>query len=395
MPAVSIVIPAHNAEPYLAQTIESALNQSFQDIEIVVVDDGSTDRTAEIAEQYAHADNRIHALRQGNLGASGGRNHGWEASSPDSQYLLFLDADDLLEPDALETLLAAHREHPSAMLVFGLATFIDSRGSALDSSRRMYWTYQAGKPRPISWDTQPPSPATFAALLYDNCIRTPGVALVPRATLQQVGIFDLAIRGVEDWDLWLRIARRGELVSIPQRVLKYRIHGTGVSSQQERMQAAEMVMRLKMFQSAYGLSDHERRVAVESLEFRYLDHAASLPAIEDARRLAAAAVAIGEKFPLAAAGLGAPDILKRDLALLIALGGSADLLEKILAWAEGKGVNFSPDEIAAMRTADRSLMARSRRLRARRALGLLRSGRLVSALSELLQLSSSLLERTG
>ena len=98
MPTVSVIIPAYNAEPFLVQTLQSVSNQTLDDIEIIVVDDGSTDRTWDIINSYA--DSRLVKLRKANGGVSSARNMGFEHVS--GRYIQFLDADDVLHPRKLE-----------------------------------------------------------------------------------------------------------------------------------------------------------------------------------------------------------------------------------------------------------------------------------------------------
>lgn len=94
MPKVTIVIPLYNTEAFIADALESVLAQTFTDWECIVVNDGSTDRSAEIVEEYVKKDARIRLIHQPNQGVCGARNAGAAHASPDSQYLFFLDADD-------------------------------------------------------------------------------------------------------------------------------------------------------------------------------------------------------------------------------------------------------------------------------------------------------------
>lgn len=102
MPLVSVIIPAYNAEDYISQCLSSVLSQTLSDIEVIVVDDGSTDRTASIVEELTHRDGRIRLIRQENQCAGVARNKGMEVA--EGKYLYFLDADDWIEPDSLEKL---------------------------------------------------------------------------------------------------------------------------------------------------------------------------------------------------------------------------------------------------------------------------------------------------
>ena len=102
-PDISIIIPIYNSEEYLAQTIESVMNQTYKNIEIILVNDGSTDGSKEICEEYAQKDKRIKVINQENSGNAEARNCGMKNAS--GKYYMFLDSDDLYEPDACENML--------------------------------------------------------------------------------------------------------------------------------------------------------------------------------------------------------------------------------------------------------------------------------------------------
>ena len=107
MPVVSVIVPIYNAEPYLAQCIESLLNQTYHDLQIILIDDGSTDNSRFIAGQYAQNDKRIELHTQPNQGQSAARNNGMRHATGD--YLSFIDSDDYIDADFYQTLLNACR----------------------------------------------------------------------------------------------------------------------------------------------------------------------------------------------------------------------------------------------------------------------------------------------
>lgn len=113
MPVVSVIVPVYNAEPYLAQCIESLLCQTHRDLQIILVNDGSTDNSLAVAERYARADTRIQLYTQPDLGQSAARNRGMQYAT--GEYLSFIDADDYLDADYYETLLSAFR--PDTLVV--------------------------------------------------------------------------------------------------------------------------------------------------------------------------------------------------------------------------------------------------------------------------------------
>ena len=104
---VSVIVPAYNAANYLAETIESVRAQTASDWELIVVNDGSSDNTAQIANEYGGRDRRMHLLSKENGGVASARNAGYQASDPEAEYICYLDADDVWEPDTLEQFTSA------------------------------------------------------------------------------------------------------------------------------------------------------------------------------------------------------------------------------------------------------------------------------------------------
>ena len=198
---VSVVVPAYNASGTLADTLNSLRRQSLRDFEAIVVDDGSSDDTFEIARRFAADDRRFRALTKPNGGVSSAYNRGLRAAA--GEWLLFLDADDLLRRRALERLLEAARTAGAGVAV-GAAARLDGRGRVWRSPR---------------FDLAEP----FARLAYECAIPAIHSALVRRELVLGVGGFDESLRTSEDWDLWQRIARTGAVFAqIEDEVALYR-----------------------------------------------------------------------------------------------------------------------------------------------------------------------------
>ncbi len=203
---VSVVIPCYNQAHFLSEAIESVLAQRYPHIEVVVVDDGSTDNTQEVAARYPE----VRFVRQENRGTAEARNTGIRRSN--GSYLVFLDADDRLLPDALEVGLKHLKEHPECAFVSGRCRFI-----AVD-----------GAPLPTS---QPPciERGHYLALLRNTYIWIPAVVMYRRAVFEMVGVFDASVVPSEDYDLYLRIARDFPVHCHDEVVAEYRQHGTNVT----------------------------------------------------------------------------------------------------------------------------------------------------------------------
>ena len=211
---VSVVIPAYNAAPYVAEAVESVLAQTASPAEIIVVDDGSTDSTAAVLEPYQ---NRIRYIYQENAGVSAARNRAIEAANGD--FMAFLDADDTWHPQKLEFQMEAFGRIPALGLV-------GTQGFFLPSS---------DLPR---YDRLPDDPFTFInwrQLTVKNHLYASSV-IVRSSILNIAGDFDTALQGPEDRDLWLRIAEISTVVNLNLPLTGYRIVPGSVSQQPARCQ---------------------------------------------------------------------------------------------------------------------------------------------------------------
>lgn len=220
MQHITVVIPAFNAAPYLAATLDSVLGQTYSEWEALVVDDGSTDDTAGVIARYAKREPRIRACRRVHGGVAAARNWGARVAVSRSSLLAFLDADDLWEPDALEILRATLEDRPEAPAAHGLAAFLDEGGRPMGDGR----TINGG---PAGAET------THAMMALACTFYPPGAALVRRAAFWRVGGFDESLAHAEDWDLWLRLCRLGDIAFTRRRVVWYRQRPGSLSAQAE------------------------------------------------------------------------------------------------------------------------------------------------------------------
>jgi hypothetical protein len=232
---VSIVIPVYNHERFLAEAIESALNQSWPDCEVVVIDDGSTDGSAAIIGHYP----RVRGIRQVNRGLAAARNAGLAASRGD--VVLFLDADDRLWPEAAELGVRMLEARPEAMMVFGQCRLVD----------------EGGLPLPTNLPTMHGDARNlYDELLRDNFIWTPGMVAFRRTAFEAVGGFDESVSPAADYDIYLRISRRFPVASHQAVTVDYRQHSGNMSADPVLMLDATLaVLRA---QQAHVLTDPER-----------------------------------------------------------------------------------------------------------------------------------------
>jgi glycosyltransferase involved in cell wall biosynthesis len=240
-PTFSVVVPAFNAERTIAATMRSVLMQTRSDFELLVVDDGSTDATAERVEGLA-GDPRVRLLRQENSGVAIARNTGIAAAR--GRYVSFLDSDDLWLPSYLETMGAALDAHDDAGFAFTDAWVWDEHVRRFARQTIMV----TGNPP----DVVPDDPRElFRLLLAGNFIYTSST--VRRAVLAEVGGFNGEVSPAEDWELWLRIAANGHRAIRAAPVLGvYRIRAGSLSSDRAVMRAAAKRL-LEVVATEYGL----------------------------------------------------------------------------------------------------------------------------------------------
>lgn len=225
-PYVSVVVPAYNAERYIAATVGSALDAREPDVEVLVVDDGSTDRT--VAAVHAIDDPRITVI---SIAASGGpsrpRNIGIrQARAP---YVSLLDSDDLLKPGKLAASVAALERYPSAGFAFGDYERMDEDGNVFETSfSYAYPVFRRIKSQPAGdgWQLIPQRELA-RALLYENFIGTSGVVLRRDLAMELDG-FDETIAFGEDSDLWFRLAHRCDALYSASVGHSYRVHPTSL-----------------------------------------------------------------------------------------------------------------------------------------------------------------------
>jgi glycosyltransferase involved in cell wall biosynthesis len=194
---VSVIMPCYNGERYLAEAIESALQQTYRPIEVIVVDDGSTDRSRDVAEGFG---DRIRRADRAHSGIAGARNHGVALAG--GEYLAFLDADDLWSRDKLERQVAVCEADPTVGIVIGdTEQFVSPE---LEEQVRARLRFAAGS----------------------AAARMPGAVLIRRAEFDRVGSFRTELASGEFMDWFLRAdALRVKSASIPGVVYRRRIHG--------------------------------------------------------------------------------------------------------------------------------------------------------------------------
>jgi len=209
LPLVSVIIPAYNAEPFIEETLKSVLAQTYPAIEVLVVDDGSQDRTPEIVEKIGKKDARIQLLKQPNAGVAAARNLGIQKSR--GEYIAPIDADDIWYPENIEKQVKCMLEGGEEVgVVYSWTVDLDEKGLLTGGFRSFA----------IEGDV-------YATLICHNFIGNASASLIRRSCLEKVGVYDKTLKernaqGCEDWDLYLRIAELYQFRAVPEFSIGYR-----------------------------------------------------------------------------------------------------------------------------------------------------------------------------
>ena len=212
-PLVSIILPVYNGAQMVCAALESAFAQTFQDFEIIAIDDGSTDDSAQILGSF---EPRIRVLNQKNGGASKARNLGIESAR--GEWVAFLDADDIWEPQKLEKQVELMRQNPKTGVSFSECLYFDENRE---------WNADFGA-------RVPAMSAIFEAMLSEHFIAMSSV-MVRRECFQKVGVFDESLVGCEDYNLFLRLARQFQFRFLAEPLVKLRCHDGNLSNDLPQM----------------------------------------------------------------------------------------------------------------------------------------------------------------
>jgi glycosyltransferase involved in cell wall biosynthesis len=255
MPRVSILMPVHNGEKYLAATLDSLLGQTFTDFELLVNDDGSQDNTPAILSAYSRRDSRIVPLRnESNKGIAATVNALFPRAR--GEYVTRQDSDDLAEPELLERLVAFLDANPNIGLVACQVNWIDGQG-------KLFAEEPASNARLTNDELQ-------TGLLVNNCLAT-GSVMVRRELLDRAGNYDEGLLQVEDYDLWLRVAEVTRLARLPEKLHYYRKHSESITRRRHHQTHYEVaqVLERSIRRRNLGASIEHRHAAAKA----YLDAA--------------------------------------------------------------------------------------------------------------------------
>ena len=203
---VSVIVPCYNQGAYLSEALDSVLKQTYQNIECVIVNDGSTDNTEEVIRRYRLYDSRIKSISQENSGLASARNNGIRSSA--GEFILPLDADDIISPSYIEKAVARFMASPILKLVYCKADFFGDKNGP--------WNLDV-----YDWDS----------FIWQNCIFCS--AMYRRCDFDNTAGYNTNMKyGFEDWDFWLSLLRKGDGVCrIDEPLFHYRIKDASMKAQ--------------------------------------------------------------------------------------------------------------------------------------------------------------------
>jgi glycosyltransferase involved in cell wall biosynthesis len=248
MPLISVIIPVYNAEKTIRETIESVLNQTLTDFELIIVNDGSQDATLEAI--FSIQDPRIKVFSYANAGVSASRNRGIIQAT--GEYISFIDADDLWTPDKLEAQFNALKEHPEAAVAYSWTDWIDESSQLIGAGVH-----------------QTASGNVYGKLLLGDFIGSGSNPLIRKQALVEVGGFNESLVHAEDWDLWLRLAARYHFIAVPFPQVLYRKSIDSASMNVLNMEAGSLKVIERAYAQAPDSLKHLKRHTIGN-RYKYL-----------------------------------------------------------------------------------------------------------------------------
>lgn len=248
MATISVIIPAYNSEKTINKTIESVLNQTFSDLELIVIDDGSTDRTKEVVSRIK--DNRISLFSFANAGLPASRNRGVEKSS--SEFVAFIDADDIWTTDKLELQFNALQSNPKAAVAYSWTDYIDESGKIVASGRHITLNGNI-----------------YEQLLVRYFLENGSNFLIRKDAYINVGGSDESMQAGEDWDLCIRLSRLYDFVAVPKTQVLYRVSPLSMSSNINKQELECLRVIEKAYSQAPQSVQHLKKQSLADL-YKYL-----------------------------------------------------------------------------------------------------------------------------
>lgn len=229
---ISIILPTYNGEKFIKEAIESVLNQTFKDWELIIINDGSTDKTPEILNQYQFKDKRIKVIHQKNMGLVKSLNKGIKITR--GKYVARLDDDDIWDDSKkLEKQFKFCEKNPQYVLVGGGVIVIDETGKEL-------FRY-----------LKPQTDEEIRKIILFKCPFAHSSILFRKDEAEKIGFYREDLRFTEDWEFWMRLGKLGKFYNFPEYFIKYRAHQGNVMSKYGSLQILEGIKIIRFHKYNY------------------------------------------------------------------------------------------------------------------------------------------------
>lgn len=250
-PRISVLMAVHNGEQFLAEAVESILNQTYRDFEFIVIDDGSTDDTKSILARYANSDPRVRVVHQQNHGLTKSLNKGLKLAV--GEYIARMDGDDVARQDRFEKQLDFFRQYPDLVLLGSEVELITEKGCVLGTRGQRL------------------KDCDIRRLLFmgDGGAMTHPVVMFPRLAAKQVGGYDEAFSTTQDLDLFIKLSERGRIMNHPETLLKWRQHGASVNRTKSDTWAAMKRMAISGAIERLGVEEYLKAVFPSGQSFHF------------------------------------------------------------------------------------------------------------------------------
>lgn len=210
LPLVSICVPAYNSGQYIGETLDCLLSQSYENLEIIIIDDGSSDNTSSIVKGFK--DERLHYYRQPNAGAAAARNYAFEKSM--GSFIKFMDSDDLISSTCIEVQVKAIRDKDDAVASAKWGVFVNSDRSDFKLVREKVWKNLPG----IDWVVE-------SLIDYGRNMTQPGIFLIPRNLIKRAGLWNEKLSLIDDFDFMTRVLTETDKVIFCEEAILYYRNG--------------------------------------------------------------------------------------------------------------------------------------------------------------------------
>jgi len=315
-PTVTVIIPSYNYAHFIGTAIQSVQQQTYQDWECIVVDDGSTDNSRELVAAFVAADERIKYVYQANRGLAGARNTGLTLAR--GRFLQFLDSDDLIEPEKLASQVKFLEQHPDVDIVYGNTRYFRTDHPA----ERLYSSWGEEKP----WMPEISEGANALKALVQRVIVV-HAPLLRSSVIGDVGQFNESMKACEDWHFWIRCAalgKRFQYLEAEHTLALIRWHAESMSQQDRFMTTHIVSMRkdVNRFIDSHEIRLLNRRLAADFLGYagvREIESGHSARGMKQMLRAAVMSGLIRERLKWVVCALAAPLASKRDLSRIVAL----------------------------------------------------------------------------